>query len=468
MNAIRTGIIALQGCALVACAERRYEPAPIVASNAASEYKARTLADPDLRKFEESYLDHPISPWPPQTWDFQALSLAALYFNPALGAARARIAATQAAVVTASARPNPTLSISPGIPSPYLFSVGLSFPVETAGKRGYRIRAARSVDQAARLDLAGSAWAVCSAVRAALLNYLLASQRLELLRSEVRVREEQLTILEKTASTGEIPRSDVNLARIALSKTRLDVSMSEGQVAETKAALAATIGIPVAGVADTEFSWPRMGTPPGAETFSRERIQRDAVLNRLDVRSALARYAAAEAGLQLEIAKQHPDVDIGPGYTYEERHSFFTVGLSTVIPLFDKNQGPIAEAEARRQEAAAVFREIQARVIEKSERALAVYTAALKELAEAEHLLNLQESRRAAMRRSVRIGEQDRLSLEDVEIQSSVSARARLDALARAQGALGDLEDAVQRPLAPGDELPINPESPALDKPPRE
>ena len=453
---------------MAACAGRRYEPAPLAAGAAASEYEARTLADPDLRKFEESYLHRPISPWPPKIWDFQTLSLAALYFNPALDAARARIAATQAALVTAGAKPNPTLSISPGIPSPYLFSVALSFPLETAGKRGYRVYAARSVDQAARLDLAGSVWSVCSAIRAALLNYLLASQRRELLHSEVEVREEQLTILEKIASAGEIPRLDVNLARIALSKTRLAISMSEGEVAETKGALAAAIGIPAAGVADTEFSWPWMDAPPSAEILSRERIQRDAVLNRLDVRSSLAQYAAAEAGLQLEIAKQYPDVDIGPGYTYEERHSFFTVGLSTVIPLFNKNQGPIAEAEARRQEAAAAFREIQARVIEKSERALAVYTAALKELAEAGDLLNLLESQRTAMQRFVRIGEQDRLSLEDVKIQSSVSARTRLDALARAQGALGNLEDAVQRPLAPGDELPVNPESPALAKPPRQ
>jgi hypothetical protein len=58
-----------------------------------------------------------------------------------------------------------------------------------------------------------------------------------------------------------------------------------------------------------------------------------------------------------------------------------------------------------------------------------------------------------------------------VQIQLSILARARLDALARAQRALGDLEDAVQRPLAPGDMLPIkmlptDAESPALNKQP--
>jgi hypothetical protein len=69
---------------------------------------------------------------------------------------------------------------------------------------------------------------------------------------------------------------------------------------------------------------------------------------------------------------------------------------------------------------------------------------------------------------AIRLGEEDRLSLNGVQIESSVIARARLDALARAQGALGELESAVQRPLDPGGMSSIDPESPALNKPPAE
>jgi len=72
------------------------------------------------------------------------------------------------------------------------------------------------------------------------------------------------------------------------------------------------------------------------------------------------------------------------------------------------------------------------------------------------------------MQQAVQVGEEDRLTLNGVQIESSVAARARLDAIARAQTALGELEDAVQRPLDPGDMFPINPESPALNKLPQE
>jgi cobalt-zinc-cadmium efflux system outer membrane protein len=469
MDAIWKRLVPLAGIlSLAGCAAQRYQAAPIVASATASRLESRNLADSRLQSFVEQNLGHSVSPWPPATWDLQTLSLAALYFNAALDSARARIAGTEAALITAGARPNPSLSIAPGIPTPYLLTLDFAIPIETAGKRGYRIQVARSLDQATRIDLADSAWTVRSGVRTALLNYIIASQNLELFRSEENVRNDQVNILDQIFSAGEIPRQNADLARIELSKTHLAISAAEGQIAEARAALAAAIGIPVAGLRGAQFSWPGMDNPPSAESLSSEKVQRDAVLNRLDIRRALAQYAAAEAGLQLEIAKQYPDINIGPGYTYEETHSFFTVGLSTTVPLFNRNQGPIAEAAARRREAAAAFLERQAQVIAKSERALAVYSAALRELSEAESLRKLQENQLQITQQAIRSGTDFRLSLDSVEIQIVILDRARLDALVRAQRALGELEDALQKPLDPGGVFNITPEAPALLGPPRD
>jgi outer membrane protein, heavy metal efflux system len=454
---------------LTGCAARRYQPAPIVPRESASRLGSRNLGDPGLQAFLRQNIGHPIAPWPPKTWDLGTLSLAALYFNPTLEVARARVSETQAAVVTAGARPNPSVSVAPGIPSPYLFNLDFSVPIETAGKRGHRIQSARNLEQAARFDLADSAWKARTGVRTALLSYLLASRSLDLLRSEEQVRQEQVNILAQRFSVGEIPRPEIDLARIELSKTHLAINNAEGQVAGTKAAMAASIGIPVAALQGLDFSWADLDSPPSATSLSADQIQREAVLNRLDVRRSLAQYAAAEADLQLEISKQYPDVQIGPGYTYEEKNNFFTLGLSTTLPIFNHNQGPIAEAEARRKQAGAAFLERQAQVIAESERALALYVAALKELAEADqYLRKLQDTQLQMMQHAVQLGEEDRLSLNGVQIESSVVARTRLDALARAQSALGELEDAVQRPLDPGDLFPVNPDSLVLKKSPQE
>jgi outer membrane protein TolC len=139
----------------------------------------------------------------------------------------------------------------------------------------------------------------------------------------------------------------------------------------------------------------------------------------------------------LEIGEQYPDINIGPGYNYEEKHSFFTLGLSTTIPVFNRNAGPIAEAEAHGIEASAAFVERQAQAIIRSERALAVYTGALKEEVEAQSLSKLHDSQLQIMQEAIRNGTDNRLSLDNIEIECWVLARTQLDALSRAQKAFG-------------------------------
>lgn len=451
-------------CLLAGCAIQRYHPAPIVPATAASQFESRSLADPGLRSFAERNLGHSASSWPPKSWGLQTLSLAALYFNPTLDLARARLATTEGALTTAHARPNPTFDLTPGVPAPYLLSQDLLFLIETAGKRGIRVQIARDLRQAAQFDLADSAWTVAMGVRAALLNYLIASRNSALLESEQKIRADQVAIMEQILRAGENTRFDVDVARIELSKTVTAMRAAEIQAANARSALATAIGVPTAALDGVEFSWPEMETLPSVESLSMDRVRRDAVLDRLNIRRALAQYAAAEAELNSEIAKQYPNFNVGPGYTYEESHHFFTVGFSTTLPIFNRNQGPIAEAEGRRERAAARFLQTQAQVIENTERAFAVYKSALTTFTQADSSYQLQESQLPIIERNISAGADDRLSLDAVEIQVSTLARARLDALARAQGALGELEDSVQRPLVSGEIFPVNSQSPAVDK----
>lgn len=458
----QSSFLCLISCLLAGCAAQRYKPSPIAPATTASQFEARNLADPGLRSFVEKTLGHSVSTWPPQKWDLQMLAFAALYFNPTLDLARARLAAAQGAVVTASTRPNPAFDLVPGVPSPYLLTQDLLFAIETAGKRGLRVQAAKDLDQAAQFDLADSAWTVAMGVRTALVNCLTASRNLQLLQAQEKARTDQVAILRQISAAGEMTRFDVNLARTDLFKTTVGIHAAEAQVADARSALAGAIGIPATALSGIEFSWPGFDTPPSAESIPADQIQKDAVVNRLDIRRSLAEYEAAESELRSAIAKQFPSFNIGPGYTYEERNSFFTVGFSTSLPFFDRNQGPIKEAEARREEAAAAFLQTQSQVIGNSERARAVYTAALKEVAEARSLYQLQEEQVGIIQRNIRAGTDDRLSLDAAQIQLSVLAQSQLDALSRAQQTFGNLEDSLQRPLAPDEIVPIAPGAPAL------
>lgn len=441
----------LTGCAPV----QRYQPVPLSPAETASRLEARTLNDPGLKAFVEKSLGRSMD-WPPKAWDLRLLTLAAFYFSPSLQSARDRVAFAQAGEVTAAMRPNPSLSFSPGIPSPYLISFDFLIPVVTAGKRRYQIEAAKNLSEAARLSLAQTAWTVRSGVRAALINELVAGHATGVLRGEVRLRTQRVARLGEQLAAGEIAAPMVTASRVNLLNAQLALQAAEGQAAQTLAALASAIGLPVSGLQGAHFAWPEWFQLPPVRSLSPAVIQRDAVLNRLDVRQALAQYQAAQSALQLQVARQYPDVEIGPGYQFEEGHSYFAPSFGITLPIFNRNQGPIAQAEAARKQAADNLLAIQARAIAQSEQALARYRAAYQQLQKAQSVLvSFQHVQVPMARNAVKAGESDSLNLSTVLLERSSAAQVVVNSLLQAQSALGQLEAAVERPLEPGDAVPL-------------
>ena len=445
-------VLALAAAAgLTACAPAiRYHPEPIAPAQTAARLESRSLSDAGVRRFIQMNLHENLSAWPPRSWDLQMLALAAVYYSPELEQARAQVEAAKAAQVTADERPNPTFRLQPGVPSPYLLGLDMLFTIQTAGKRKIRLEQAKDLTVAAQMDLAQAAWKVRSNVRAALVDYFMATHQLDLLHAEHGLETRRVALLQRRLVAGETPRPTVDSARLSLLQTQVAIQAAEGRIPETRAALAAAVGVPVAALADAKIVWPEFELPPKAASFSTQAIQREAVLNRLDVRRALAAYTATQAALQLEIARQHPDFQLGPGYDFEEGHNYFTLGYLVTLPVFNRNQGPIAQAEAQRKAAAAAFLATQANAIAQSEEALARYGGALRELDGTEQALRqLERVVVPTERRTVTAGESDQLALNAVLLQRPALAETWLSALGRAQSALGALEDAVERPLEP-------------------
>jgi cobalt-zinc-cadmium efflux system outer membrane protein len=454
---------------LSACAIQKaqtYQPAPLSAARDSASLETRSLTGAGLRAFLEARSQPPPAVWPPPEWTLPGLTLAAFYFNPTLAIERARVAEADAAIVTASARPNPGVSVDLGgetaVESPWIAGLGFSLPIETAHKRLYRTTEAQRLADAARWSLAGAAWKVRAAVRGALVEYIASRRSIEKLAAEERVRAGQMELLEQRLAAGLIPRPDVDAARVEHTRLLVAVRAAEGRIAQSDAALAAAIGVPAAALRDLRIVWPEFDSLPDAAHLAPGKIREDAVLNRIDIRQSLAAYSAAEAALQLEIAKQYPDLDIGPGYAFEEGVHLFSVAANLTLPVFNRNQGPIAEAEARREEMAAQFRAAQAAGIAATEEALAKYEAALSQVSQAAALIDQAETQRQAAQTALTAGEGDRLALNAAQLQSAIAMAAKLDAVYGAQQALGELEDAVQRPLLPGDIQPLSPDAAAL------
>ncbi len=446
------------------CARYKYHPAPLSPPALAQSLEARSLDDPDLRAWMDHSAGSKPSSWPLQAWDLNSLTLAAFYFNPDLDVARANAAAADAAITTAAAKPNPSVSFAPGYQTPnptqFITSFDFSLPIETAGKRGYRIANATQLSRASRLQLGQTAWVVRSRVRATLVDYLFAVQAAELLQKEEELRNMYVDLTERRFRAGEIPLPDVTAARIDQTALRLALRNAEGQVHTTHVALAAAIGISDSGLAGKSLIWPEANRPPSPASLPAQSLRSEAVQNRLDVQRALAQYEAAQAALQLEVARQYPDINLGPAYAYEEGSNFISLSLSAVLPLRNRNEGPVAEAEAQRKVVGSQLLAVQSTVIADTDRALAQYLAAYTTLDEAGRSVSqLQEQQRAATR-MLQSGETEQLTVTAAKLQTSVAERARLDAIHQAQLSLGLVEDAVQRPISPGTTDPLPADAP--------
>jgi outer membrane protein, heavy metal efflux system len=212
--------------------------------------------------------------------------------------------------------------------------------------------------------------------------------------------------------------------------------------------MATALGLPLRALDSVKLSFASLDEFP--KQLTKPEVRRQALLNRADVRSALAGYAASQSALQLEIANQYPDLHLGPGYAWNAGSagdSEWDLGATLTLPILNQNQGPIAEAEANRKVAAAHFLSVQSQAIGQIEAALAGYEAALQQVATADVLQKNLRQRLDSIRAQEQAGEVEPLTLANAEVEFDTGAQSRLNALVQAQQALGQLENAVQSPL---------------------
>ncbi len=320
----RIGLLSLlTALAFVGC--RHFEPQPIEPAQNLQKFEQRSLADAGLTEFVQSRLKRGSS-----GWNLETLTLAAFYFHPDLEAARARWAVAAAGKVTAGQRPNPTLGVNPlnnttaRIPSPWIVAASLDVPIETAGKRGKRNARAEHLSQAARLGIASTAWEVRTRLRRAFLELWSAQEAGVALAEQHAAQKEIVRLLEGQREAGAVTIAEVTRERITLERTRVALLDAQNRRTIARVQLATAIGVPSGALDGVTFSFTAFTQAPGE--LPPVEARRRALLNRADILAALAEYAASEATLRLEIAKQYPDVHLNPGYEYDQGDNKWGLG----------------------------------------------------------------------------------------------------------------------------------------------
>jgi cobalt-zinc-cadmium efflux system outer membrane protein len=446
------GFLCFVGCA-------RFHSKPLSASANADALESRSLTNTEMKIILDKNLHRDFENWPAVEWDFEMLTVAAFYYHPSLEVARAQWAVAQGGEKTAGQRPNPTLTVTPTynftthVPSPWDPVGSIDIPIETAGKRKYRRAQAANLSQAARLNIAVTAWHVRSAVRSSLLDFAAAGQREAALEKQVVVQEEILRRQEQQATLGEIAPSESLPVRISVQKARLDLADAQRLRVEARARLAEAIGVPLRALNEVKFAG---GLPEDAhriEELATSEVRRAALQTRPDILAALAEYAASQSALQLEIAKQYPDVHLQPGYEFDQGDSKWSLGLTVELPVLNQNQGPIAEAKARREEVAARFNALQAKVLAEIDGAVEAFRISETNSNTLRALAEAQAKRRDSIAEQLKVGAADQLDLLNAQFEFATAELIQLEGQIKLQQAAAGLEDAVQRPFALPDEI---------------
>jgi cobalt-zinc-cadmium efflux system outer membrane protein len=434
-----------------------YHAAPLDPAHNSDQFAARRLGDIPLRDDLVRLLPQPMTQWPPSEWDRAELLAVALTQNPRLAVARAEVNAAQSREVTAAEMPNPDLTLQSEYarhdPHPWLYGVSLNWLLRSPERRRLETQIARLDTGGARLQLMDQAWAVRSALAAALSDWEGGRRRLSLLARLAAAQERLLALEKQRVKAGEDAPSELLVSEQA----RIQIEQQQAQLRQSvdaaRAAAAKALGLPPQALDDVAMTWPDWGEPPPLSDAARRDNREQALLSRTDLGQAMNEYAASEAKLQLSIARQYPQFVLSPGYYWDHGIAKFPFDVGFTLP-FNGNKGEIAEARAGRELAGQRMLALQADIYGEIVAAERAESIARESADAAERQLQAAQRQKRASDLGFNLGAadlQDRLSAEILIVRAELEV---VEMRAQLQNSRNSLEDVLRAPLS-GPELAL-------------
>lgn len=269
--------------------------------------------------------------------------------NPALAAARREIDATGGALQQARLRPNPELGVAQEDlrRGRQTTTLALTQPLEMGGKRAARTALAERVQDQARVGVEQVRADLRAAVLEGYYEALVARERLRLARESLAVAASSADATGKRVQAGKVSPVEETRARVAQAGAQAELAQAEGAFRSARQRLAALWGDTQPGFADMAGRLDLPAATPD-DAWVSQRMADAPALRR--ARLEVERWRAAA---ELERARAVPDIAISLGAKrlQAEGVTQAVVGLSIPLPVFNRNQGGIAEALAREDKA---------------------------------------------------------------------------------------------------------------------
>lgn len=281
-----------------------------------------------------------------------------LQSNPDLAAYQYVLKAQDGRITQAGFKPNPTLNSTledvlgtgeaKGLSGAEL-TIGLSQLVELGGLRDKRVAVAQIERES--LDVQGHIGRLDVLAETARRFVSLASQQEEhrLTHLAVELAEKTATAVERRVAAAKSPIAERDRAAVALERAKSADAHAEHELLAARYDLAASWG-----AARPDFG------QASADLYALPAISDyETLLAQLEATPDLTRYLSEarlrDSEITLALASRKPGIEVGAGVRRLQATQDNALVFSASIPLpyFNKNQGLIAEAEARKQGAAA-------------------------------------------------------------------------------------------------------------------
>jgi cobalt-zinc-cadmium efflux system outer membrane protein len=325
------------------------------------------------------------APGPPaiNRLDLPTLWGLALSHNPGLREAAAEVEAARGRWVQAGLYPNPRLrynqdTIGSRLAPQGNISVELSQEIVTAGKRKLDMDVAGMEVNAASAGLFSRKFEVLTRVRRGYYDYLGLLNTLRTNRRVVATLERGVEATRRQVEKAKSrPRSDLVRLEALLAEARINQGRTVDALEGAWRQLAAEVGVP------------GLPVPPEAATLPEAFPDWDdpGVLRRVLAVNSTLRQAATEAErarLALDRAKAGavPNVTLGGGYNADntDQTAGASISIEAPLPLWDRRQGAIQEAQARVASSLAALRGAETRLTRDTAEALARYKAARRQV----------------------------------------------------------------------------------------
>lgn len=285
----------------------------------------------------------------------EAIQLALIH-NHSLQATRTNVQQSLANEVTANLRPNPTLftdweylPLLTGAPSgqgvlSYLQSstegdIGISYMFERGQKRQHRTQAAKDTTAVVRSQVNDTERGLAFQVGQLFVNVQLAEATLDLAQQDVKSFQTTVDLSERQFKIGSMSENDYLQIKLQAVQYQTDLEQAILARAQALSDLRQQLGYESVNaeydVAGSFEYQPVLLTLP--------ELQAKALQNRPDLRAAQLSVNAANSQHTLAQANGKQDVTVSTNYSHVNGISAITWSVSVPLPIFDRNQGNIAQ-----------------------------------------------------------------------------------------------------------------------------